>query len=724
LIFVADEKVTSKEVAREERSVLELVRRGSGTKEVLDPEQVWEPGNKRLNDQQRDAVRLILGTNDQWVAIRGAAGTGKTTMMQEAVAALERFAERPVIVLGLSSASVGVLRDEGFSDAETVDMFLRDSRLQEECRGKMLWIDEAGFLSSRQMSKIAEFAAANGNRVILSGDPYQHHAVERGDMMRVLLKSGVIRWSQLSAIQRQKDPELREAVSDLSAGRIGEGFERLDRAGAIIEIEDEHERDTAVVVAHRAAARDGKTILVVSPTHAEGERITGRLREVLRNEGVLSGQDRVLERLINTSWSIAERRDAARYRPGQVLEFHRSTPGTRDSDGRKSKFDRGTRWSVVGSREGDLLLERAGERSWVSASRAYEFSAYDVASFRCAVGEMVRVTKNHRVGDVRLVNNDRHRVVATSEDGITLENGVRFKATEPMHLAPGYVVTSHASQGHTVDRVLVVAPSRSIDVITAATFYVGVSRARERIQVFTDLKDELQATIEDNLGVRPAALEALGEVRPTAEEELRWAWRRERRERRERERKASQQQEAVKHTAEREHDRVILRELFSRNLLGPGRPLEVTARYAVELLRRIVEPELSRIKPTLERVIARARAVSLDSSRFPEAYEAQLRRRFDQLYPVPTDEQRIRIEARVAELLAAATGSPAAVSRPDRIEEVLVGAYREKLNREVFGKYGRENASFLEERIEAAVVTYRDALFDLSRERRPKKQTK
>jgi ATP-dependent exoDNAse (exonuclease V) alpha subunit len=91
--------------------------------------------------------------------------------------------------------------------------------------GQVLWVDEAGFLSSKQMHWLVDFAARKRCRLILSGDTRQHHAVERGDALRVLEASGAVTMASLTKIIRQRIEPLREAVQDLSQGRTGEGFE-------------------------------------------------------------------------------------------------------------------------------------------------------------------------------------------------------------------------------------------------------------------------------------------------------------------------------------------------------------------------------------------------------------------------------------------------------------------------------------------------------------------
>src|SRR5208282_6804077 len=70
----------------------------------------------------------------------------------------------------------------------------------------------------------------------------------------------------------------------------------------------------------------------------------------------------------------------------------------------------------------------------------------------------------------------------------------------------GYAVTSHFSQGKTVDEVLLVASSRSFGAVNREQFYVSISRGRERVHVFTDDADLLARRVTDS-HERQAAVE-------------------------------------------------------------------------------------------------------------------------------------------------------------------------------------------------------------------------
>src|SRR5262249_32935143 len=56
------------------------------------------------------------------------------------------------------------------------------------------------------------------------------------------------------------------------------------------------------------------------------------------------------------------------------------------------------------------------------------------------------------------------------------------------HLAYGYVVTSHASQGKSVRQVFVGQSSESYPAASREQFYVSVSRGKQKATIYTDSK--------------------------------------------------------------------------------------------------------------------------------------------------------------------------------------------------------------------------------------------
>ncbi len=59
------------------------------------------------------------------------------------------------------------------------------------------------------------------------------------------------------------------------------------------------------------------------------------------------------------------------------------------------------------------------------------------------------------------------------------------------HLDHGYAVTSHASQGKTVDNVILVQTGRSPGATSAEQLYVSATRGRRSLRIYTDDKEAL-----------------------------------------------------------------------------------------------------------------------------------------------------------------------------------------------------------------------------------------
>ena len=400
-------------------------------------------------------------------------------------------------VFAPSSSAVEVLKGEGFSGAETFQQLMENEDLRKRVQGQILWVDEAGFLSVKQMNALVGLALENHCRLILSGDTRQHHGVERGDALRILERSGLVEQAALTRIFRQQIAALREAVNDLAAGQTERGFGRLEEFGAIQELEDHSDRLKALSVKHLEALQAGKTSMIVSPTHAEGRLVADAVRADLRRLGLLGAEEKFFTRLENLNWTLAEKRDAVHYVPGQVVEFHRITKGVRRDGVQEGKFLSGEQWRVKRKR-GAVIVERNGAEKELPLAQAKNFSVYSTEMLALSVGDRVRITKNFVVRDLeakrRFRNNDVHTVTAIDQDGISLDNGVSLRKGL-WHLDQGLVVTSHAAQGKTVDQVLLSVPIRAFSQVNEAQWYVSLSRARSAMHVFTDSLGALKEAV-------------------------------------------------------------------------------------------------------------------------------------------------------------------------------------------------------------------------------------
>jgi hypothetical protein len=500
LIRAGNDLVTTREVLAEEEALLAAVRDGCGRYEEIGRGGTWTFLSPlvEVHPEQKAAVLGILRSKDLATAIRGPAGSGKTSMMQEAVKAVAALSARDVLVFAPSASAVKVLKEQGFAASDTLQQFMESQLLRDVARGRILWIDEAGFLATRQMRWAVDFAAKNDCRLILSGDTRQHHSVDRGDALRVLEEGGSVSQAALTKIFRQQVPALREAVEDLSRGEAEAGFDKLEAAGVIHEVEDTDERLEAIASQHLAAIREGVSSQVVAPTHAECRAIAARVRELQKALCLLSPEDHHVVRLERLNLTEGQRRDAINYRAGQVAEFHRRARGG---------FKSGEKWEVIAHKGNGVTVARAGKQALLPLAQAKSFELYERREIALAAGDSVRITKNFRCGAARFTNNELCRVAAIDQAGIHLEDGRLIKVAEALHLDQGIVLTSHASQGKTVDQVIVSVPESAFSQANQAQFYVSMSRARSAMHLYTDSKAALkEAVMRPSQRLSPAEL--------------------------------------------------------------------------------------------------------------------------------------------------------------------------------------------------------------------------
>ena len=102
-----------------------------------------------LSQEQKEAVTSILGTRDRVFSFRGVAGAGKTTTLKEVQRGLSETGH-PVFAITPTASAARVLRNEGFSQATTVEDFLRNGEKRGGLRNAVVICDEAGLKSNRQ----------------------------------------------------------------------------------------------------------------------------------------------------------------------------------------------------------------------------------------------------------------------------------------------------------------------------------------------------------------------------------------------------------------------------------------------------------------------------------------------------------------------------------------------------------------------------------------------
>ncbi|HEY2787040.1 MAG TPA: MobF family relaxase [Fimbriiglobus sp.] len=469
---------TTEAVLAEEQKVVDFAKEGRGRFRPLG-DTARTLARSWLNAGQQAAVRHVLGSRDSVTLISGRAGTGKTSMMQEAAEGIAAAGKQVVVLAPSVGASFDVLRKEGFPEADTVARFLKDEKMQQKARGQVVWVDEAGMMSTKDMTRLFDAAKGLFARVVLSGDRRQHRAVARGEPLKLLEENAGLPVAELTEVMRQEPAKYRHAVELLSRGETADGFAELAKLGNVREVADA-DRYKQLSEAYLSAVKERKkdggpvTALVVSPTHAEIARVTGAIRASLKADDKL-GEEHTLDTWVPANLTDAQKKDPTFLEPGDMIQFHQHTPGHKS----------GSRMVV-------------GDAKQVPADYADRFEVYRPSQLSVAVGDRLRVTKGGKTKDGKhvLATNALLTLKGFTKSGDLVVDHGWVIDKEFGQLTHGYAVTSHASQGKTVDKVFLSVSSESFPAANRRQAYVSISRARQEAVVFTDDAKELLKAIQ------------------------------------------------------------------------------------------------------------------------------------------------------------------------------------------------------------------------------------
>jgi len=486
--------VSTEAIYQTEQNMLNMAYSGRGRHDALGNKKGWEQtlGNTILSQEQIEAVQDILSSSDWVTGLIGKAGVGKTTLMKEVERGLNQVSRTILPLAPSAEASRGVLKSEGFKRANTVAAYLQDPQVQRQGRGQVVWVDEASLLSVKDMSKLLETAKKNGSRVILTGDTAQHRSVQAGDAFRLLKEYGGFKPIEVTTIRRQQGV-YREAVDALSKGRVGEGFELLDRIGAVKET-PESMRHVMLAADYTQAVANKKHCLIVAPTHKEGQNLTEHVRNNLKALGKIGKKEKTVTHNQKLQWTNAQKRTPRFYEKGMKIYAHTAMPGIKA----------GQQLKVLWVRKNKVIVSD-GRGNWRPLPMRHpdRFSVYKPHQIQLAKGDLVRVTQNTKTADpLRSVRNGSMFKVA----GFNPDGTVRLKPHKKFgpyvrfdpncgFLNHGYAITSHASQGKTCDRLYIAQGAMSFGASSMEQFYVSASRGRMEVQVWTDNKQKLRESI-------------------------------------------------------------------------------------------------------------------------------------------------------------------------------------------------------------------------------------
>jgi conjugative relaxase-like TrwC/TraI family protein len=480
---LAGRAFTTGEMQGYERELIERMKLGQGTREVLADGNVRQQTMEQhahLSVSQRQAVETVLTSRDQMTALEGVAGAGKTTSLAAVREAAQR-AGYEVEGLAPTSRAAQKLAEAGM-ETQTLQKHLARGEQPDDGQKRLYVVDESSMASTKQMHTFVERLRGN-DRVLFVGDVRQHEAVEAGRPYAQLQEAGM-RTARLDEIIRQKDPALKEAVGQLARGEVREAIGNLNSQGRVHEIGDRQERMTEIA---REYVRSPERTLVVSPDNESRRELNSQIHRAMQSDGKVSNDEqRVHVLYARQDVTGADRQHAQNYERGDVLRYSKGSKPLGIEAGEYARV------SHVDRESNTLTVKRqSGEELSYDPRRLQGVTLYRDSERTFAQGDRVQLTAPYH--EQRLANRELGTVERIDKDGnlkLRMDSGreVEFNARQHPHLDYGYAVTSHSSQGQTADRVLIHVDSGQAhgELLNSRMAYVSVSRAQFDVQMYTN----------------------------------------------------------------------------------------------------------------------------------------------------------------------------------------------------------------------------------------------
>ncbi len=479
------QQYTTAETLRMEREILAHTQRPT-TRTGPEGELVWwrtaeevRDRHPELNQGQRQAVEQVFRSHEQIVGLDGVAGAGKTTTLAVVREGAEAYGYR-VEGFAPTSRAAQKLAEAGI-ETKTLQAHLVRGERADTGERRLYVVDETSLASTRQMHEFVGRLYPN-DRVLLVGDTRQHESVEAGRIFAQMQEGGMPT-VRLEEIVRQKDPELKQTVEQLARGEVGEALAGLERQGRIHEVKGHQERIAAIATEY---AKAPESTLVVSPDNRSRAEINQAIHAELQNKGVVSREEHQTDVLVpRQDLTAADRMWAARYSPGDVLLYSRSSQETGIA---KGEYARVVSVDAPGNR---LTVElKDGTKKTYDPRRQQGVSVYREQERSFSTGDRVQLTAPS--AELKLANRELGTVESIGEGRMALRmddgRSVEIDPAKHPHLDHGYAVTSHSSQGQTADRVLIHVDTElgAKNLLNNRMAYVAVSRGARDAQVFTN----------------------------------------------------------------------------------------------------------------------------------------------------------------------------------------------------------------------------------------------
>jgi hypothetical protein len=271
-------------------------------------------------DQAAAVYGILTGARPVDILI-GPAGSGKSRAMGALADLWHEQTGGNVVGVATAENAAQVLGAEGIGTAYNIAKFLAlAARRPVLRRGDLLIVDEAGMVSTPDLTALHAIARAAGAKLLLTGDPMQLPAVGAGGALAMLAREHG-HW-QLTQVQRMEQQWEREASLRLRDGDAAV-LADYDRHGRLTE----GTADQAAEAAYRGWLADrlsGRDSLLIAATNTQAAELSARAQSELAALGLVDADPLI---------ALADGNSAG---PGDIVQARRNDKTITDPAGRRT----------------------------------------------------------------------------------------------------------------------------------------------------------------------------------------------------------------------------------------------------------------------------------------------------------------------------------------------------------------------------------------------------
>jgi conjugative relaxase-like TrwC/TraI family protein len=283
---------TSRELATVERRLLTAFHDSRGTRRGLDAAMAEAAieARRSLGEDQKAAVRSLLGSTDGVAVLVGPAGTGKTFVFDAIRAAFDAAGYRVIGAAPSARAALELEVGAGIGSMTIHRLVGRWHRgVEQPTLGTVLVVDEAGMAGTRDLEAAVSVTLAAGGRVILAGDPHQLPEVTAGGgLASAVSQAGTV--AELTVNRRQREPWERQALADLRSGHVPAAVAAYRTHGRVVVAEDPAAMLADATTRWIDAHESGQVPVLLAGTNDMVDAVNRSVRDALAERGLLTGE--------------------------------------------------------------------------------------------------------------------------------------------------------------------------------------------------------------------------------------------------------------------------------------------------------------------------------------------------------------------------------------------------------------------------------------------------